>query len=560
MVICNRILELLVFSIGSLCIESFSPSSYTVSNFATKQLWQSNNNVHNNRFKDTTAAPATVLYASDSSNPDEIISNIDGEESTENGVEILAEEVNGKDEVSEEEEEEEELSEEAKRDHEFMTEAIKLASSTGGERGSKSPFPRPIGAALLVAKDGTILGEGYSTYDEDCVPKAIRAAGLKVSPLREWCVNWPSDQAVREAIAESTLYLTLEPSAERRGSELPPITQLIEYAGIPRVVIGSPDPVEQRASKGAIQLHSSGLVVTMGVKQEECDDLIPLYSNLANSKLHRMARRRLEVKNRPLGFLHCSVIDSQDAKAFARNGNAFGKGFGGFQTVIRDFGTYEIAPPPELIWASPAEEEDNFDWETERSAWFEEEEEEVDLSSNPMMPWYEQCDAIVCTFPREGNGPSDDQSVTARMKGLKWLATQGKRLPPAVERILVMDAKDLASLPIENDDPNLPLGVDVEEFWKGEGRKPTRVLLRHRSNAMATTAANAAAAAAQAALEAALKAQQALESGDAEAAAEAAIASQKAAMTQAKFLQEEMQTMQDLKSRLTSLGVIVECE
>ncbi len=78
-----------------------------------------------------------------------------------------------------------------------------------------------------------------------------------------------------------------------------------------------------------------------------------------------------------------------------------------------------------------------------------------------------------------GNGPVDDPTLQARLRGLKWLATQGKSLPAGVERILVMDANDLKDLPLKNDDPNLPPGVDVEEFWKADGRKPTRVLLRH---------------------------------------------------------------------------------
>jgi hypothetical protein len=73
----------------------------------------------------------------------------------------------------------------------------------------------------------------------------------------------------------------------------------------------------------------------------------------------------------------------------------------------------------------------------------------------------------------------DDDSVRGRLKGLKWLATDGKSLPAGVERVLVMDATDLQDLPLSNDDPNLPAGVDVEEFWKADGRKPSRILLRH---------------------------------------------------------------------------------
>lgn len=45
---------------------------------------------------------------------------------------------------------------------------------------------------------------------------------------------------------------------------------------------------------------------------------------------------------KPMGHLHCSVIDSDDAEAFVRNGNSFGKNFGGQHLSYRDFGTYEI--------------------------------------------------------------------------------------------------------------------------------------------------------------------------------------------------------------------------
>lgn len=99
----------------------------------------------------------------------------------------------------------------------------------------------------------------------------------------------------------------------------------------------------------------------------------------------------------------------------------------------------------------------------------------------------------VATFPKAGNGPVDDPSIQARLKGLKWLATNGESLPAGVERILVMDATDLEELPLRNDDPTLPPGVDVERFWKAEGRKPSRVLLRHGDNAVAIAVAKAAA-------------------------------------------------------------------
>jgi hypothetical protein len=218
-----------------------------------------------------------------------------------------------------------------------------------------------------------------------------------------------------------------------------------------------------------------------------------------------------------------------------------------------------LAPPPESIWAvdSSAEEEksvevDNFFDDLDNDL------EEEGSKSNPMMPWYEQMDAVVATFPRAGNGPDGDQSVRTRLNGLKWLATNGDVLPANVERILVMDATDLQDLPISNDDENLPAGVDVEAFWRSEGRTPSRVLLRSGDNAQAIAAATAAAEAAGKAAEAAEMARVAIESGDAEKAAEAAWECQEAALAATTVLQREMQISQDLKQRLISLGAKVE--
>jgi hypothetical protein len=37
------------------------------------------------------------------------------------------------------------------------------------------------------------------------------------TPLSEWCVSWPSDESLRQELKNSTLYVTLEPSAARQG-------------------------------------------------------------------------------------------------------------------------------------------------------------------------------------------------------------------------------------------------------------------------------------------------------------------------------------------------------
>jgi hypothetical protein len=107
-------------------------------------------------------------------------------------------------------------------------------------------------------------------------------------------------------------------------------------SGIPRVVIGAASPIPELASEGAASLHEAGTIVTMGTMQEECENLISEYSQLANTKLQKMARKHFETFGRPLGFLHCSVIDSDDVDSFARNGNAFGKDFGGKTLSFRE--------------------------------------------------------------------------------------------------------------------------------------------------------------------------------------------------------------------------------
>mmetsp|Transcript_14887 Transcript_14887/g.14352 ORF Transcript_14887/g.14352 Transcript_14887/m.14352 type:complete len:691 (-) Transcript_14887:294-2366(-) len=444
-------------------------------------------------------------------------------------------------------------------DKEQMQKAIQMANSSGGERGSHGPFPKAVAGAVIVTKDGRVLGQGKSSFKEDCIEAAFRDAGIVATPLREWCVGWIADADLRKDLSESSLYVTLEPTTERQGESRPPITQLIELSGIPRIVIGSQHPIPEFTSDGAATLHAAGVDVVMGVDQEESDRLITQYSTLVNTKLQVMSRKHFRQHGKPLGFLHCSVIESDDVEAFARNGNAFGKNFGGQHLSYRDFGSYELAPPPESIWAQDVEDEDQYfteidDFFTD----FEDEDSQEELAKNPMMPWYEQVDAVVATFPRRGNGPQNDNSVTGRLSGLKWLASNGNSLPANVERILVMDATDLPDLPLTNKDPNLPKGVDVEAFWNSESRKPSRILLRHGDNAQAVAAAKAASEAAKAAAGAAEVAAQAILTGDAEKAAEAALRCQQAALAATEFIQQEIQISQGIKEKLTKMGVQVE--
>lgn len=472
------------------------------------------------------------------------------------------------------EEEEEELSEAEQEqfliDESHMRLAIEYAKSRSEEAGA---YPNPVVGAALVTSDGQVLGLGCSSYKKDAIQDALQQTGLDAMPLREWCVTWPSDSAacwkLRDDLADATLYVTLEPLSSRRGEMLPPMTQLIELSGVARVVIGTPDPVPERSGKGSQTLHrQNGLDVTMGaVLEEECQELVEPYMERANSKLQTMARTHRKRTGRPMGLLHCSVVDSDDIEAFAQLGNAFGKSFGGQTLSFRDFGSYEMAPPPEQIWAEDATENpfvgmDMDDDDDEIDAFFEDKTSSNKSinSGNVIMPYYSQVDAVIGTFPRDGNnGPMpENNTIKSRLNGLKWLSTFGTELPKGVERILVLDATDLENLPLSNSDPNLPRGVDIEKFWSGEGRKPTRVLLRRGRSTQAEGAARAAAEAAKAAAKAALATKEAIETGEAESAAEAAMEYQSAALAATEMIQKELSRTLAIKQKLQSFGVVVE--
>ncbi len=312
--------------------------------------------------------------------------------------------------------EEVELSEEEQEqfliDESHMRLAVEYAKSRSEEAGA---YPNPVVGAALVTSDGQVLGLGCSSYKKDAIQDALQQTGLEAMPLREWCVTWPADSAtcwkLRDDLADATLYVTLEPLSSRRGEMLPPMTQLIELSGVGRVVIGTPDPVPERAGKGSQTLHrQSGLDVTMGtVLEEECRELVKPYMERANTKLQIMARNHRKRTGRPMGLLHCSVVDSDDIEAFAQLGNAFGKSFGGQTLSFRDFGSYEMAPPPEQIWADDATESPFPGME------MEEDDDDIDMffgdkespqkskRDNVIMPYYSQVDAVIGTFPRDGN-------------------------------------------------------------------------------------------------------------------------------------------------------------
>jgi hypothetical protein len=83
-------------------------------------------------------------------------------------------------------------------------------------------------------------------------------------------------------------------------------------------------------------------------------------------------------------------------------------------------------------------------------------------------------------------------------------------------------------------------------------------LLRRGEHAQARSAAEAAAVSAQAAADAARAAAEALETGDAARSAEAALQMERSAQEMARYVQSQLLALQELRSKLENLGVIVE--
>lgn len=409
---------------------------------------------------------------------------------------------------------------------------------------------------------GEILGLARSDFKTEAIRACFETAGMDITPLSEWVVGLP----MRQAVANATLYVTLEPSTRRRGEMAPPVTSLIRQVGVKRVVFGCPSPVPEKAYKGAEELYKAGIEVgTTPSLEVECREIITDYAELANSKLQHMAREHFAETGRPIGFLHCSVVESDNFEAFARNGNAFGTNFGSTTLSYRNFGSYGLAPPPDVLWIDFADKEEDASGNEDGSedkifdVDFEEEGSQELVGGTPIMPWYEQADAIVATFPRVDNGGPivENESLASRLNGLKWLARASKSLPAGVERILVLDATELRALPINNDDPNVGPEVDIEAFWKSPSFRK-RVLLRRGVHEAARAAAAVAAEASKAAAKAAQVAADALELGDALRAAESAQEYQAKAQAAHEQIQRELEETQSFRRKLEDMGVVVE--
>lgn len=128
-------------------------------------------------------------------------------------------------------------------DMKYMARALDLAAIA---RGRTSPNPM-VGA--VVVKNGEVIGEGYHPRAGEPHAEVFALAGAG------------------EAARDADLYVTLEPCCHY--GRTPPCSKKIVGAGIRRVVIATLDPNPLVAGKGFKELCAAGIMVEVGVREDE---------------------------------------------------------------------------------------------------------------------------------------------------------------------------------------------------------------------------------------------------------------------------------------------------
>jgi len=130
----------------------------------------------------------------------------------------------------------------------LMKEALTLA-----ERGRYGASPNPMVGAVLLSRDGEVVGRGAH----------LRCGGphAEIAALAEG-----GAQAVG-----GTLVVTLEPCNHQ--GRTPPCVDAVLAAGVARVVIGTRDPNPLVKGGGVEALRTAGVEVVEGVEEEACRKL-----------------------------------------------------------------------------------------------------------------------------------------------------------------------------------------------------------------------------------------------------------------------------------------------
>jgi diaminohydroxyphosphoribosylaminopyrimidine deaminase/5-amino-6-(5-phosphoribosylamino)uracil reductase len=131
----------------------------------------------------------------------------------------------------------------------YIKRCIELAKN-----GLGTTYPNPLVGCVIVFEN-KIIGEGWHKKSGEAHAEVIAIESVQN----------------KELLSRSTLYVSLEPCSH--FGKTPPCADLILKYKIPNVVIGTIDPNSKVAGKGIQRLRDSGVNVTFGILEKECNEL-----------------------------------------------------------------------------------------------------------------------------------------------------------------------------------------------------------------------------------------------------------------------------------------------
>jgi diaminohydroxyphosphoribosylaminopyrimidine deaminase/5-amino-6-(5-phosphoribosylamino)uracil reductase len=131
----------------------------------------------------------------------------------------------------------------------YIKRCIELAKN-----GLGTTYPNPLVGSVIVFEN-QIIGEGWH-----------QKAGKPHAEVH--AINSVKDISL---LSKATIYVSLEPCSH--FGKTPPCSDLIIENNIPNVVIGTVDPNEKVAGKGIQKLIDAGIHVTIGILENECNEL-----------------------------------------------------------------------------------------------------------------------------------------------------------------------------------------------------------------------------------------------------------------------------------------------
>ena len=137
-------------------------------------------------------------------------------------------------------------------DKKYMRRCLQLARN-----GQQLAKPNPMVGAVIVSKEGRIIGEGYHVR-----------CGKGHAEVNAFASVRKEDEAL---LREATVYVSLEPCSHY--GKTPPCADLIISKGVRRVVCGCIDPFAEVQGRGVKKIREAGIEVTVGVLEKECLEL-----------------------------------------------------------------------------------------------------------------------------------------------------------------------------------------------------------------------------------------------------------------------------------------------